>query len=461
MSAAAWPVNIVNDGGRAVGFLMPPISSEFRVRPVLPSGKRDDVEAELQHLLNPDEFLVRRGLTVTLADKFQILRETADLLLWLHGEGIAVGDLSAKNVLYSVNPYPRTFLIDCDSMALQGESVGDQLETPGWDVRSVSQEPLGTAHSDAYKFGLIALRLLAGDQFTRDPMRAPDLVPRDVRDLIVRSLSSRPDQRPGLYEWTRPLATAARMVQASVSSAPTKAPPQVTNAALNQQIPVLGPSAQGRRPASKRPLVFGGIGVVIAAIVGAQLMAGGGRGSDDAGESQVDAREVATFTDPTVPAAQPKATSPGLASTKTPVPQPTLKPTPAVNYFVMTPASPGGATARADTLDTVGAKNHYSYTVTGEAMIQVYLRQTSLSGAALVITTPDGHETGLSAMNQCFSGTNTLNTTFAGLNGGGDGVYSVMVYSGCNDSKALGAYEIVFKSCGARSRYFNECSTRP
>ncbi len=287
-AVAAWPSRIVTNVGQPVGFLMPAISDEFRVTLTLPSGKCETVEAELQHLLNPDTFLQKSGLSVALGDKFQILRETAELLLWLHGEGITVGDLSAKNVLYSVTPYPRTFLIDCDSMAVQGVSVGQQLETPGWDVRSVSQEPLGTPQSDAYKFGLIALRLLVGDQLTRDPMRLPGSTPPELRALIANSLSARPDQRPGLHEWIRPLATAARpvapvpTVAATTAIAPpaaaTASPVPPSRAAVNpfgQRVPRPAPMAAPAPPAPRTPAFFGRarlMGCLLTAIAGLALI---------------------------------------------------------------------------------------------------------------------------------------------------------------------------------------------
>jgi len=345
-SAAAWPVQLVTEAGQPCGFLMPAISEEFRVEQVLPSGKHADVEAELQHLLNPEEVLVKRGTTVTLADRYQVLRETAELLLWLHGEGIAVGDLSAKNILYSVTPYPRTFLIDCDSMAFHGASVGTQVETPGWDVRAVSQEPLATPSTDAYKFGLVALRLLIGDQFTRDPMRLPAFVPGDIRDLIARSISPRPDLRPGLHEWVRPLATAARETSmqqpaaaAPVGAAPSPVPaagmPPATasrqaSAAFRQSSQSSAiPAASNRQPPSpngRLRLALTGLALVggLAIVIALAASALGGTGDDDEGIV-----EAATLT----PSPAPTRTGGGSGtstavtpSTPSPTPSPTVPP---------------------------------------------------------------------------------------------------------------------------------------
>ena len=96
-------------------------------------------------------------------------------------------------------------------MRFRGRSVMPQLETPGWEVRAVSpREELGTAASDSYKLGLLALRLLAGSQDTRDPARLPRAVPTTIQRLIEASLTliphGGPRQRNGSPRWPVPPA---------------------------------------------------------------------------------------------------------------------------------------------------------------------------------------------------------------------------------------------------------------
>ena len=81
--------------------------------------------------------------------------------------GIAVGDVSPKNLLFTLAPRPECFLIDSDAMRLRGASVLPQAETPDWQVPP--GEERGTAASDVYKLGLLAVRLFARDQTTADP----------------------------------------------------------------------------------------------------------------------------------------------------------------------------------------------------------------------------------------------------------------------------------------------------
>ena len=83
-----------------------------------------------------------------------------------HRHGVAVGDLSPKNLLFSLGPPVKVYFVDCDGMRL-GRSVLPQVETPDSAVRDVNRtEELATPASDSYKLALLTLRLFAGDQST-------------------------------------------------------------------------------------------------------------------------------------------------------------------------------------------------------------------------------------------------------------------------------------------------------
>lgn len=239
LSRAAWPCRLVaDDSGAVTGFVMPAISAEFFIDMTKISGVAR-VPAEFQHLLNDETFLARRGIGLTDRLRYQLLGELAHALVILHRHGICVGDLSPKNLLFAFTPRPRVYFIDCDAMRLQGRSVATQLETPGWDVHSIHPgEELATPATDAYKLGLLALRILAGDQSTRDANRLPDSVSGEVRRLIRAALDANPAHRPTADTWLRPLATAAaiadttppRAAAAPAVPAPTpiRSAPQVT-----------------------------------------------------------------------------------------------------------------------------------------------------------------------------------------------------------------------------------------
>jgi len=205
----AWPTKIVTDAGASVGFLMPEVPAEFLVPIALPSGARQSVLAGFQLLLNPPSYLARLGISVTERDRYLLLAEIAESLALFHRYDIAVGDLSPKNVLFSLTPSPRCFFVDADAMRLAGRGAMDQAETPDWEISTVSSEELATLATDRYKLGLLVLRLLAGDQSTRDPSALPPSVPADVRDLLVRSLSANPSPRLAPSAWVGPLRSAA------------------------------------------------------------------------------------------------------------------------------------------------------------------------------------------------------------------------------------------------------------
>src|ERR1051326_4148511 len=173
LSLAAWPCRLVGAGGRVAGFVMPAIPDGFFVQMRKSSGVSLEA-AEFQHLLNDESFLARRQIGLTDRRRYELLREAARALSVFHRHGIAVGDLSPKNLLFAYQPEPAVYFIDCDAMRFHGRSVMPQVETPGWEVRAVSpHEELATSGSDAYKLGLLALRLVAGSQDARDPARLP------------------------------------------------------------------------------------------------------------------------------------------------------------------------------------------------------------------------------------------------------------------------------------------------
>jgi serine/threonine protein kinase len=177
--------------------------------------------AEFQHLLNPPSVLAARGITITDTQRYQLLREVAKALAFLHRVGVCVGDISPKNLLFSLHPRPAVYFIDCDAMRVNDVSVLPQVETPEWEVPT--GEPLATVQSDTYKLGLLALRLLTGDQHTKDVQQLPSTTPKLLRQLITDTLTSNPDRRPLPESWTYLLGHTAEEAQ---HRAPTPSPPK-------------------------------------------------------------------------------------------------------------------------------------------------------------------------------------------------------------------------------------------
>ncbi|MBM7086640.1 hypothetical protein ACN267_25975 [Micromonospora sp. WMMD734] len=223
LGLAAWPTAIVRKEGVVRGFLMPRVPDRFRVRIQLPRGP-DTVLAQVQYLLNSDDYLLDRGLHIDDRTRLELLRDTGEALTLLHRLGICVGDLSPNNLLFSLDSRPRCYFIDCDAMRLDGDSVLAQAETPEWHVPDADAEELATPATDAYKFGLLAVRLFAGDQQTRDPQAARTRLDRQLVTLAARSLDPAPHLRPAPQQWSDAL-------ERSIRRTPPTAPPQRAAAA--------------------------------------------------------------------------------------------------------------------------------------------------------------------------------------------------------------------------------------
>ncbi len=266
LSRVAWPCRLVEEDNshRVTGFVMPAIPDDFFVDLIVSSGVQRRT-AEFQHLLNTDDFLARRGIPLSDRQRYELLSDAAEALALLHRHNIAVGDLSPKNMLFSLLPSCTVYFIDCDAMRLAGRSVTVQVETPDWEVRTVNAgEELATPRSDAYKFGLLALRLLAGDQCTRDPARLPAGVPMPVRQLVGAALSSTPGMRPLPAAWSPALRAAAHSAATTAAARPAATRP-VTAAARRPPFAVPASPPAGwlpvspQQPASPPPVPRGAV----------------------------------------------------------------------------------------------------------------------------------------------------------------------------------------------------------
>ncbi|MCV7381100.1 hypothetical protein BST11_23115 [Mycobacterium alsense] len=210
VSIAAWPCALVEKDGTSMGFVMPAIPEDFFI-PLTTVKGVSSTTAEFQHLLNHQSVLEARGIEIDDAQRYSLLREAASALAFLHRNGVCVGDVSPKNLLFSLTPHAAVYFIDCDAMRINDVSALRQVETPGWDVPP--GEPLATIYSDTYKLGLLALRLLAGDHDTRNPAHLPATTPDLLRQIITDTLRNEPHSRPLPEAWTYVLGHAIEHAQ--------------------------------------------------------------------------------------------------------------------------------------------------------------------------------------------------------------------------------------------------------
>ena len=249
----AWPAVIAEDSGVIRGFLMRAVPDAyyfgFRTRT---RGTRRQL-ADVAFLLNTDQYVTSAGLSVSDRDRLALLTSLAGALSRLHSLDIVVGDLSPKNLLFSLAPAPDCFIIDCDAMCVRGETVLPQIQTPDWEVPT--GETTATSAADAYKFGLLATRLFARDQSSRDPAALSAFAP-ELGRLAQASLQHDPSQRPAPRDWIPALAAASAAVPARATTAttPPVASPRISISVPSPMVTTTTPPPSAptgpRRPAS-------------------------------------------------------------------------------------------------------------------------------------------------------------------------------------------------------------------
>ena len=198
----AWPAVIAEDHGIVCGFLMRMVPRAYYFRF---QGSGQPGLAYIQYLIDSDSYISRLGLAVSDHDRLALLRSVASALSRLHSFGVVVGDLTPQSILFSLRPTPSCFFIDCDTVRLEGYSVLRQTETPEWDAPT--SEPVATMATDAYKFGLLAIRLLARDQASRDHAALTALSPQ-LGGLAQLSQNPHPLRRPSPQAWIAVLRRA-------------------------------------------------------------------------------------------------------------------------------------------------------------------------------------------------------------------------------------------------------------
>jgi eukaryotic-like serine/threonine-protein kinase len=249
ISVAAWPCALVENAESVTGFVMPAIPDGF-FTPLKTVKGVSDTTAEFQHLLNHSSVLAARGIDLDDAQRYALLREVASGLAFMHKHGVCVGDISPKNLLFALKPHESVYFIDCDAWRINGVSALPQMETPDWTVPA--GEELATIYSDAYKLGLLALRLLAGDHDTKNLQHIPAATPGLLRQIITDTLTKAPEQRPLPEAWNYVLGHAIEQAQHQKKTA-VPAPAPVSSAPLPPPTPVVHSRPSGRPSAPPPP----------------------------------------------------------------------------------------------------------------------------------------------------------------------------------------------------------------
>ncbi|MFI0943880.1 hypothetical protein [Streptomyces sp. NPDC021020] len=244
---SAWPAAVVEDDRGPCGFLMRRVPDTFTLHLPAPVGKTS--LAAFQFLFNSQDYLDRMAIRITDLHRLLLLRDLAGLMGRLHELGIAVGDLSANNLMFSLAPQPACFFIDCDAMRLHGRQVLPQAETAGWQVPDPTGEELGTPESDRYKYSLLAIRLFRGEQESTDSDELGNADPA-LAQLATSGQSADPLLRPTMHEWAHELEEViARNPLGRSSQGPRVVHPTTASPArARNTVPPGGPPRGGTVP---------------------------------------------------------------------------------------------------------------------------------------------------------------------------------------------------------------------
>ncbi len=246
-AASAWPTAVAVDqaSGLAAGLVLPRAPDRFWLR------HRDGSVrlASLSYLTaDPHQRAAAYGLALPApmaAERLGLAYALARLLDAL-GRALpaaAHGDLSAKNLLWSLTRGPEVYLIDCDNTELFGADGAPLAEgrrramTPNWDDPAIRTGANPDRFSDRYSLALIFLRIAGAAHFPiQVRQRRGETVPIDfevpgaarhlaslgrsapIWGLVARGLSvSDPAGRPAAGEWAATLETVLDDLGASTA----------------------------------------------------------------------------------------------------------------------------------------------------------------------------------------------------------------------------------------------------
>ncbi len=188
-AATAWPAALVVSGGEdtpahpvGAGVLLPRAPRRFAVR------HRDGTTrlATLSYLTaDPAHRAIAYGLSLpepVSPERLGLVYALARLLEAFEAvdSPVSHGDLSTKNVLWSLQRGPEVFVIDCDNCerlgagrparpgggpSIAGDGVRRRAMTPNWDDPAVRAGGNPTLESDRYSLALIFLRVVGAANF--------------------------------------------------------------------------------------------------------------------------------------------------------------------------------------------------------------------------------------------------------------------------------------------------------
>ncbi|CAB4887869.1 unannotated protein [freshwater metagenome] len=212
LSRTVWPKSTVVQGARVIGFVMDAIGPGYYRRYGLRANPKEVLCDWNQLIYQSDsvpEHMLSEVPRPSTAEAVELLQDLAQTVELLHRNGIVVGDMSGKNLVWSIRP-SSVLLIDCDSFRRAGSrGVCAHKESPGWIDPTLHGQPTGK-DSDVYKMGIAAYRCLWRDSTTTVTSqlvasRRSQHVPAALVSLIAASVGD--SGRPSAADWVTTLGS--------------------------------------------------------------------------------------------------------------------------------------------------------------------------------------------------------------------------------------------------------------
>lgn len=204
LAHTAWPVEKVVERGSVVGYTMPLIPGSFFVRHGV-KAYPNRCECDWNKLAMRTTWVGNSNIAsdvpqVSGTQLLEVLIDLCKIVELLHRMKLIIGDISGRNMLWSLTPTPSVMMIDNDGYRVEGaRGVTLPKQTPDW------QDPyLGgaetTQQSDLYKLSLAVLRGYLGSGIIKpEQVHSNDPAVTRLLDSARRGTSA--GNRPPANEW--------------------------------------------------------------------------------------------------------------------------------------------------------------------------------------------------------------------------------------------------------------------
>lgn len=209
LQRAAFPIDLVTDNGGWIGFTMPLLADTFfAVHGVRAMPKRVELDwnrLTMSHRWVGNSNIVSQIPIPTERQQLEIALSLAQTVAALHQAGIIIGDVSGRNLLWSLQPEPLAYFLDTDSFRISKmPGTTTPKETDGWRDPQLNGQPTNFS-SDCFKLALAISRIFFSSEFGASSLNKPPTsmtnTSQQIFDHAKTSLSG--THRKDAQSWTQ------------------------------------------------------------------------------------------------------------------------------------------------------------------------------------------------------------------------------------------------------------------